>query len=198
MKSMENIMKRVILSGLAVIALALGVCVTAVAQSQPQPETQSLGDYARTLKKNKSQATKPAGTVYDNDNLPSTTSLSVVGANSDSTGAAASTPAANTAQQQNGDDPSKVKAGQSVENRQKAYDSWKQKIDAQKQKIDQLAHDLDDAKNKPQPTVAVWPYNTDYQKGVDEKQKALDEARAQLDQMQEDARKQGVPSSVAQ
>lgn len=199
----ENLMKRVVLSTVTLMIFALAGCMFAAAQSEPQSgDSQSLGDYARAVKKSKTHDAKPASTVYDNDNLPSATSLNVVGASSSSSANTniGSTPDANAAQQQSQDDPSKVKTGQSVQDREKAYDSWKQKIDAQKEKVDQLSHDLDEAKNHPASTttVPVWPYNTDYQKDLTEKQKALDQAKAELDQMQDDARKQGVPNSVAQ
>jgi hypothetical protein len=196
-------MKRVVLSGLAVTFFALIGCVLAGAQS-PLPsksEPQSLGDFARAMKKSKAENSKPASTVYDNDNLPSATSINVVGGSGSSSDASnANKIDANAAQQQNQDDPSKVRTGQSAQDRQKTYDSWKQKIDAQKEKVDQLTHDLNETKNHPTSTstVPIWPYNTDYQKDVTEKQKALDQARSELDQMQEDARKEGVPNSVAQ
>ncbi|HZQ20131.1 MAG TPA: hypothetical protein VFA90_15540 [Terriglobales bacterium] len=194
-------MKRVVLSNVTIIIFALASCTFATAQSEPQAgDSQSLGDYARALKKSKTHDAKPASTVYDNDNLPSATSVNVVGGSTSSSAYTSNTPDANAAQQQNQDDPSTVKTGQSVQDREKAYDSWKQKIDAQKEKVDQLSHDLDEAKNHPSSTttVPVWPYNTDYQKDVAEKQKALDQAKAELDQMQDAARKQGVPNSVAQ
>lgn len=194
-------MKRVILSGLAVTFFALTGCVLAGAQL-PQAESQSLGDYARAVRKNKAQDTKPAQTVYDNDNLPSQTTLSVVGGASGSSNDAndKAKSDASAQPQQHADDASKVKPGQSIGDREKAYDTWKQKIDAQKEKVDQLARDLDNTKNHPTSTttVPVWPYNQDQQKELEDKQKALDQAKAELDQMQEDARKQGVPNSVAQ
>jgi hypothetical protein len=191
-------MKQVVLRGLAATFLVLSGCVLAGAQL-PQSEPQSLGDYARAVRKNKSQDTKPSQTVYDNDNLPSQTSLSVVG-NSSSDAKDTNKPEANGQPQTNADDASKVKPGQSIGDREKAYDTWKQKIDAQKEKVDQLARDLDNVKNHPTSTttVPVWPYNQDQQKEVEDKQKALDQAKAELDQMQEEARKAGVPNSVAQ
>lgn len=146
-------MKRVVLKGLAATLFALTGCVLAGAQL-PQAEPQSLGDYARSIKKNKSQDSKPAQTVYDNDNLPSSTSLNVVGGSSDSSNDAnKNKPNANAAPQQSADDASKVKSGQSAGDRQKAYDGWKQKIDAQKEKVDQLARDLDNVKNHPTSTA---------------------------------------------
>lgn len=216
----ENLMKRVVLNGLAVMVVTLAVSVWAGAQAQSagtqtqsaagqttqsagaqaQSDAPSLGDYARAQKKSKAQAAKPASTVYDNDNLPSATSISVVGGAAAGDAGAATKTDANAAQPQNQDDASKVKVGQSAQDRQKTYDSWKQKIDAQKEKIDQLNHDLDEAKNHPASTttVPVWPYNQSYQTDVTEKQKALDAAKAELDQMQDDAHKEGVPNSVAQ
>ncbi|HKW17532.1 MAG TPA: hypothetical protein VJO35_08505 [Terriglobales bacterium] len=195
-------MKRVVLNGLTLIFLTFAVCGLAGAQSQPEQQPQSLGDFARVLKRNRAEKARPASsTVYDNDNLPSSTSISVVGDSSASADASnGNKAAANAAQSQNQNEASKVKPGQSAQDREKALDAWKQKIDAQKEKVDQLAKDLDAAKNHPTSTstVPVWPYNTGYQQDVTDRQKALDDARAELNQMQEDARKEGVPNSVAQ
>ncbi|HUK46809.1 MAG TPA: hypothetical protein VLW06_04420 [Terriglobales bacterium] len=187
-------MKRLVFGGFAVILCTAAMCAMAQAQSDSQP----LGDYARSVRKAKAEDTKPAAKVYDNDNLPAAPSISVVG---DSSAPATQADSANpkSATPQNSDDPTKIKPGQSQEERQKAYDTWKQRIDQQREKIDQLADDLESyKKTATMPTAQVWPYNEQYQQGLTEKQKALDDAKAALSDMQEDARKAGVPSSVAQ
>lgn len=189
-------MKRTGLGALTMILFALAICTTAVAQS----DSQSLGEYARTVRKDKSEEAKPAAKVYDNDNLPADPSINVVGASAGNSAATADNKAPNAAAQPNTNDSSKIQSGQSTADRQKAYDTWKNKIDDEKKKIDQLTQDLANAKNSPpsQSTIPVWPYNSDYQQSVAEKQKALDQAKAELDEMEEEARKDGVPASIAQ
>src|SRR5437660_1698016 len=101
---------------------------------------QSLGDYARAARKKK---VEPTSTTrhYDNDNLPTNETLSVVGppppapANA-GPGAAntSSTPAAKAAAA----DPAAAAA-----ERKKTADELTKKLDQQKQKIDSLNHELD-------------------------------------------------------
>lgn len=104
---------------------------------------QSLGDYARAVRKNKAE---PSSTSrhYDNDNLPTRQPLSVVGP----------PPAADAnAAPEAGDEKSKpskktapvdpAAAAAAAAERQKASDEWKKKLDTQQEKIDSLNHDLD-------------------------------------------------------
>src|ERR1700730_3299340 len=74
---MRNTWKRMIgvtVSGI----LLLGAAASAQTSSASQSSTQSLGDAARAARKNKPQS-DTATRVYDNDNLPTTETLSVVG-----------------------------------------------------------------------------------------------------------------------
>jgi hypothetical protein len=154
---------------------------------------QSLGDYARSVRKNKPEPTV-ASRHYDNDNLPTTDKLSVVGPPpSNDTGAATA----------------KAAAAPGPSAQQKAADEWKQKLDDQKQKVDALNHELDldqrevrlrTAAAYTDPTVAVRDvqWNKDdarYKSQIEQKQKALDDARQQLEDMQEQAHKAGVAPS---
>ena len=137
---------------------ALTLANAAAAQSQ----NQSLGDYARAVKKTKpAPAAKAAPKVYDNENLPAGGTLSVVG--SPSTNDSVD----KTDQQKTGDskadgkpaDPSKsdakpaeatdkkpeaqLKPGQSAEDRDQAIEALKTKLNDQKDKISLLARELD-------------------------------------------------------
>ena len=155
---------------------------------------QSLGDYARAVRKNKPE---PSSTSrhYDNDNLPTDQTLSVVGPQpagdataGQATKAAAADPAAAAAEHQ------------------KTADEWKEKLDKQKEKIDSLNHELDldqrelrlrAAAMYTDPNVSVRNVQWDkdeaqYKSDVDAKQKELDAARQQLDEMQEQAHKAGI------
>ena len=184
----------------AVVALLLfgliGLAVNGAA-------AQSLGDYARAVRKNKPD-TNSTSRHYDNDNLPTNENLSVVGP--PPTGdakAGQGTAAANSAQ------PAKpaVDPAAAAAEKQKVADEWKSKLDEQKKKIDSLNHELDleqreyrlravsmygDAGNRLR-NAAQWDKDdAQYKSDVEGKQKALDAARQELDELQEKASKAGV------
>jgi hypothetical protein len=208
---MENIMKRVFLE--STVAMCLTIALSAL--SNAQTSTPSLGDYARSVRQSKPQATKAAAKVYDNDTIPSSTTISVVGSapqavadDSKKAGDDKTSDKATSAEAKAGDHKSDQKAelkadaikpGQSLEERQKLFDEWKKRIADQKKKVDQLTHDLNDYQhNSTLAQVSVWPETQKYGQGLAEKQKALDQAKTELSNLQEQARKAGVPSSVAE
>ena len=150
---------------------------------------QALGDVARTARKNKAPQTVSAH-HYDNDNLPTTDHLSVVGpattANANGANPAPAAPAAD---------------------RQRNADEWKDKLDSQKKNIDSLSRELDltqreyrlravaqysDAGNRLRNSAQWDKDEADFRKQLDEKQKAVDAAKQDLETMQEQARKAGV------
>jgi hypothetical protein len=164
---------------------------------------QSLGDYARAARKKKPEPTSSTR-HYDNDNLPTNETLSVVGppppATANAGQAAAntsSTPATKAAA-----DPAAAAA-----ERQKTADEWKKKLDQQKQKIDSLNHELDldqreqhlraaafygDAGTRLRDSAQYSKDEAQYKSDVEGKQKAAAAAQQELDQMQEQARKAGI------
>jgi len=177
------------------------------------PGDPSLGSYARSVRKDKKgQAAKK----FDNDNLPRTDKLSVVGDKPDSNGSSATTDAgeqsasADTKAAQGGK-ASAIQPGQSQEDRQKVYDQWKDQLSAQQSQLDLLQRELDvtqreyrlrqaamygDAGERLR-NQAQWDKDdADYKQKLAQKQQALDEAKQKMTDMQEDARKAGVPSSV--
>jgi hypothetical protein len=156
---------------------------------------QSLGDAARAARKNKPE---PSSTSrhFDNDNLPTGDALSVVGPSPASTANAGQAPKAAAV------DPAAAAA-----ERQKTADDWKKKLDQQKEKVDSLNHELDlqqreyrlrsatfyaDEGNRVRNAGALEKEGTQYKSDVDGKQKAIDAARQELDDMQEQAHKAGV------
>jgi hypothetical protein len=166
---------------------------------------QSLGDIARSNRKGKAQLT-PAKHTYDNDNIPKDEHLSVVGPApaANATGANPTGDASQPAQAAPAVDPKAAAA-----DRQKAADEWKTKLDEQKQKIDALNHELDltqreyrlravamysDAGNRLRNSGTWDKEDADFKKQLDEKQKAVDAAKKELEDMQEQARKAGVRS----
>ena len=171
-------MKRVVFCSKASICLiALSVAAGAQAQSA------SLGDYARSVRQNKPQATKAPAKVYDNDNLPSAT-ISVVGATAPTATDAAKDSKDSQQPDVKADDKTaaltpktdeksaekkastEIKPGQSPEERQKAYAGWKTRIADQKKRVDALAHDLDDFQhNSTLAQVTVWPETQKYGQG---------------------------------
>jgi hypothetical protein len=173
----------------------------------------SLGAFARSVKKDKKQE---AAKTFDNDNLPREDKLSVVGPSSDSTDSAN---AASDQQAASTDAASSDKAkrttpavtpGESQEQRQQVYDQWKEKIASQQSEIDLLSRELDvqqreyklraaefygDAGERMRNQAGWDKEDAKYKDDIADKQKALDEARQRLSDMQEDARKAGVPTS---
>lgn len=222
-------MKRLFIGSTAAVCLTIAFS----ALSNAQTSNPSLGDYARSVRQNKPQATKAPAKVYDNDTIPSATTISVVGAAPQTVADASKNdkdttqPDAKAADAKSSDQPdvkvadtkstdksatdsktvdkaadkktAEVKPGQSLEERQKAFDAWKTKIADQKKKIDQLTHDLNDYQhNSTLAQVSVWPETQKYGQGLAEKQKALDQAKTELSDLQEQARKAGVPASIAE
>jgi hypothetical protein len=152
---------------------------------------QSLGDYARSVRKNKPDSAT-ASRHFDNDNLPTGEALSVVGPPADGSGNASSAAPA----------PDLAAAAE----RQKAADEWKQKLDKQKEKIDALNHEVDLDQRElrlraaaqtsdPGVTARNVQFTKDevqYKSDMDAKQKELEAAKQQLDELQDQAHKAGV------
>jgi hypothetical protein len=175
---------------------------TLASQPPPAAPSQSLADYARSVRKDK-KAEAPK--VFDNDNLPTNDKLSVVGNATDASATAPQTDAAA--------DPSKpavIKPGDSKEDRQKVFDEWKGKIDEQKDDISLLARELDvlqreyrlraaafyaDAGNRLRDSKDWDKEDTQYKQQIADKQKIVDDAKQKLEDLQEEARKAGAPTS---
>jgi len=164
---------------------------------------QSLGDYARAVRKNKAEPTSTSH-HYDNDNMPTTDHLSVVGPPPAEDSAAAPESGKANAENAKGGAPDPAKA---AAERQKTQDEWKKKLDQQQAKIDSLNHELDldqreyrlraaaeysDAGNRLR-NAAQWDKDdAQYKTDMDSKQKALNAAKQEMDQMQEESRKAGI------
>jgi hypothetical protein len=163
---------------------------------------QSLGDYARAVRKDKAE---PSSTSrhYDNDNLPTSQPLSVVGPPP-----AADTNAAPEAEDAKPKSSEKAAAANPADaERQKAAEDWKTKIDEQQKKLDSLNHDLDLAQREYRLRVATqydsegnriqnagqWgKEDAQYRTDTEAKQKALDAAQQELNDLQDQAHKAGI------
>lgn len=188
------------------------------AQQPSTPAEQPLGDYARAARKDKKT---PTAKQFDNDNLPTSDKLSVVGEAPASGDSQAASPATDNSQAANAGPeadksekkpaPTQVTPGQSPEERQKVYEEWKEKIAKQKEQVDLLARELDvaqreyrlraaamyaDVGNRMRNEASWDKEDKDYKDKIAEKQKALDDAKHHMEDLQEQARKAGVPNSV--
>lgn len=181
------------------------------------PQEPSLGNYARAVRKDKPHAAKQ----FDNDNLPKSETISVTG-DAPATSAVASTDQAAAspdgtsgpvAAANQAPPATSVEPGQTKEQRQQVYDRWQQKLTIQQNEIDQAARELDldqreyrlraasfyaDAGERMRNQASWDKEDADYKQKITEKQKALDDAKAKLSDLQEDARKAGVPESAQQ
>jgi len=213
-------MKRI--AGVWITGITLAAVMASLANAQTATtQQQSLGDYARAVRKDKKPATAKQ---FDNDNLPTSDTLSVVGgagaSGQDQGGAAAgeqSQTAANGGQDASQSDkkaddkPAGIKPGESPADRQKTYDAWKEKIAAQRAKIETLSNEVEkeqreyqlrqsaayaDIGNRLRASGGFEKDDADFKKMIDDKKKAAEAAKQELEDMQEDARKAGVPSSV--
>lgn len=168
---------------------------------------QSLGDYARSVRKQNANK-PPAAKEYNNDNLPTNDKLSVVGNTTDDASADQNKPAADSSADK---DAAKVKPGQSAADRQQVYDEWKGKIADQKSKIDLASRELDvlqreyklraasfyaDAGDRLRNSESWDKEDADYKAKIAAKQSEVDAAKKDLDDLQEQARKSGVPESA--
>lgn len=173
------------------------------------PGDSSLGSYARAVRKDKT--TTPGAKQFDNDNIPRDDKLSVVGqAPSADAGRVATSGDAKPANGKEAKPPS-VKPGQSQAERQHVYDDWKGRIANQQNQIDLLARELDvtqreyrlreaalygDAGDRLRNQAEWDKQDAEYKKNIADKQQALDEAKQKMSDMQEDARKAGVPATM--
>ena len=108
-------------------------------------------------------------------------------------------------------DKEEITPGESADDRKKVFDKWQDKLGDQQQKVELLNREIDVMQREYKLKVADmygdagsrlrnesnWDkQDADYKTKLEEKQKALTDAKTSMDDMQEDARKSGVPSSV--
>jgi len=193
--------------------------------SQSASSGQSLGDYARQIRK--APETQSKAKVFDNDNLPKSDKLSVVGtpeappaaeeksgetanATSDEAkvNAEAKTPEAKPADKGSA---SETKPADDEASKQAAIKQWSDKLTAQKQQIELLNRELNvlqreyqvraaamyaDAGNRLRNELDWDKQDAQYKQQIADKQKAVDDAKQKLTDLQEEARKAGVPASI--
>jgi hypothetical protein len=206
-------MKRITLIGF-VFALFTALLASPAAAQSPSPaqDQSSLGDYAKKIRKDPGTA-KARPKVFDNDNLPTNDKLSVVGQQSAPDAAAAAPGAAAGAAPSTApsDDKNAAKTDDDQAKKQAAWKSWQTKLTAQKDQIDLASRELDvlqreyqlraaamyaDAGNRMRNEAQWDKQDADYKQKIADKQKAVEDAKQKLTEMQEEARKDGVPSAM--
>jgi hypothetical protein len=192
---------------MAVVTLLTLAAGVASAQSSSAP---SLGDAARAARKNKTDAS-PATRHYDNDNLPANETLSIVGPEpvpaKDAAVSAKDKGAATATDIDKDKDKKPADPTVAATERQKAADEMKKKMAQQQEKIDALNHEISldqreerlraaafysDAGTQLRNSAQWQKEQAESKNDADAKQKALDTAKQQYDEMQEQARKAGI------
>ena len=185
-----------VLSG---IAIASALTVSAYAQS--------LGEQAREVRANKPEA--PQTKVYTNDSLPTSGGITVVGA---PVSAAPATPGPKSSTSTSGTGAATA-AASSAEDPSKAADKIKEDIQKQKDEISRLERELDistrewklqqaafyaDAGNQLRDPAGWAARERKYNDETKQKQQGIADAKQKLDDLQEQARKAGLPSSAVE
>lgn len=205
-----------VLTGIVVLAGS-----TATAQSTTQaPDQTSLGDYARKVHKDPTAKAKPK--VFDNDNLPKDDKLSVVGEPApepapaaDSTSADSNAKAAAPAGGKDAAPAAATKPAATPEDeqakKQAEWKSWQERLAGQKDAIDLASREFDVLQKEYELRAAVmyadvgnrlrnqaqWDKeDADYKQKIADKQKAVEDAKQKLIDLEEEARKAGVPSAM--
>jgi hypothetical protein len=195
---------------LALPALAQTDASTLPTNAQGQSGS-SLGDYARQIKKDGAPPAKARPKVFDNDNLPTQDKLSVIGEARPAAPTTAQNGSENQTAPANGSAtaPAKPKspAEEAAEKKAAEAKQWQDKIDGQKGQIDLAARELDvtqreyqlraaamyaDAGNRMRNSAEWDKEDAQYKQQIADKQKALDDAKTKLDDLQEGARKAGA------
>jgi hypothetical protein len=206
------------------LLIALGS--TALAQnqnasnSQSASEGQSLGDYARHVRKAPT-VSNAQPKVFDNDNLPKGDKLSIVGkvapppkAENEEKPANAEAKPGEAGKPATGEKPAEnapAKAQEDEASKQTAWKQWDDKIKAQQDQINLITRELDVVQREYQIRAAAmyadagnrlrnsgdWDkQDAQYKQQIADKQKALEGAKAKMEELRDQARKAGVPNSV--
>jgi hypothetical protein len=219
-------MKRMAKSGMGIVLL-LGLAAMPAGAQSASSTGQSLGDYARQIRKEPDAKAKPR--VFDNDNLPKSDKLSIVGTpaappsdKSEEAKAEESKPEESAAEGTKAGAEVKAAADKTAAEgatkapddeaaRQAAIKQWTDKLTAQKQQIDLLGRELSVVQREYQIRAAAmyadagnrlrnqgdWDkQDAQYKQSIADKQKALDDAKQKLTDLEDEARRAGMPNSV--
>ena len=177
--------------------IALGVALLTGANGAL---AQSLGDVARSNRQAKSQ--QPSSSrQFDNENLPTTNPISVVGKPAEVPAPQKEQTSPDSSSEEGKTASAAAKPGAEAKT---ASVDWKKKLDEQKKKVDDMAKELDinqreyrlraaafysDAGNRLRNSAQWDKEDTQYKQTITAQQKALDTAKQELSEMEEQARK---------
>ena len=197
-----------------------GVFMVSILITAAGAQSQSLGDYARSVRKDKKQTGEKH---YDNDNLPRTDKLSVVGQAAPEPEAAEQKSQAPTAEDQQKpaateektvekkDEKATKEDADKAEQQAKQGKEWQKKIADQRNQVELLTRELDvlqreyrlraaamyaDAGNRMRNQAAWDKEDTEYKQRIADKQKSVDDAKQKVEDLQEQARKAGAPANM--
>jgi hypothetical protein len=208
-------MKRITHIGFALALFTIPAGSLAAAQTTaPVADQSSLGDYARKVHKDPNVKAKPK--VFDNDNLPKEDKLSIVGEAAPVTAADASADSSSkAAAASSGKDGAAANPAASTNDEQNKrlaeWKSWQDKLTAQKNSIDLASRELDvlqkeyqlraasmygDVGNRLRNSTQWDKEEAEFKQKIADKQKAVDDAKQKLDDIQEEARRAGVPAAM--
>jgi hypothetical protein len=197
------------------IAHLLGFVILAVLLAGVATAQDSLAEAARQHRKQKEGTPVAKHEVFTNDNLPHAETISSIGDTPSDAAPQGQTPGDANADQpvaKDGKDSKtpEVKLGDTAQDRQKAWEAWRDKIGTQKDTVDQLQKESDQMEKDSRLRMNTYYGNAqsriyggaEEQKSEDaskaqleQKKKAIEQAKQKLDDMQEEARRAGVPSS---
>ena len=210
------------MSTLALPATAQNSGTTGQNQSTAgQTSGSSLGDYARQVRKDSGSPAKSRPKVFDNDNLPREDKLSVIGeeppvsGTDNSAPAKAAEPSANApANEGKPGETSQAKSepkSNDMAAKQAAWKQWQERLGKQREQIELLQRELDVMQREYQVRAAAFyadagnrlrnsgewdKTDAQYKQQIADKTKAVEDAKQKLDDMQEEARKAGVPANM--
>lgn len=208
-------MKRITHIGFALALFTIPAGSLAAAQTTaPVADQSSLGDYARKVHKDPNVKARPK--VFDNDNLPTEDKLSIVGEAAPVTAADASADSpSKAAPASSGKEGAAANPAASTNDEQSKklaeWKTWQDKLTSQKNSIDLASRELDvlqkeyqlraasmygDVGNRLRNSTQWDKEEADFKQKIADKQKAVDDAKQKLDDMQEEARRVGVPAAM--
>jgi len=183
---------------LSIVGPAAGTSTDNTAGTQADESANSAENKAAPQPNTKSPEGKPQPAA----NVPTETKAAESSAETKSSEANAST----AAEDKSAKSPEDEEAA-----KQAAWKQWQDKLSAQKESIDLIGRELDVLQREYQIRAAAmyadagnrlrnqsdWDKtDAQYKQQIADKQKALDDAKQKLDDMQEDARKAGVPANM--
>ncbi|HVR24426.1 MAG TPA: hypothetical protein VMU26_14020 [Candidatus Polarisedimenticolia bacterium] len=188
--------------------------LAAAQTTAPAADQSSLGDYARKVHRDPNVKARPK--VFDNDNLPTEDKLSIVGEAAPVTAADASAdPSSKAAPASSGKEGAAANPAASTNDEQSKklaeWKTWQDKLTSQKNSIDLASRELDvlqkeyqlraasmygDVGNRLRNSTQWDKEEAEFKQKISDKQKAVDDAKQKLDDMQEQARRAGVPATM--